>query len=176
MRTITVLGAGSWGTALAVLAARDLERTVDRLRREFELGEPYRDPGVAYFGLANAVFAIGDTAAAEGGTGADLPMLSPPAMQAGRYVASVILDEARGRRRKRKPFRYLDKGTMATIGRNSAVAQVGRLRLRGFVGWAAWPTPKSYLVENQTITVQTGRGKDNNWNNINTIPNCTGGW
>jgi catechol 2,3-dioxygenase-like lactoylglutathione lyase family enzyme len=45
----------------AVLAARDLEQTVDRLRAEFGLGEPYRDPGVAYFGLANAVFALGDT-------------------------------------------------------------------------------------------------------------------
>jgi Glyoxalase-like domain len=45
----------------AVLAARELEPTVDRLRGELELGEPYRDPGVAYFGLANAVFAIGDT-------------------------------------------------------------------------------------------------------------------
>jgi hypothetical protein len=44
-----------------VLAARDLERTVDGLQREFGLGEPYRDPGVAHFGLANAVFAIGDT-------------------------------------------------------------------------------------------------------------------
>jgi hypothetical protein len=45
----------------AVLAARDLEPTIERLRAEFDLGEPYRDPGVAYFGLANAVFAIGDT-------------------------------------------------------------------------------------------------------------------
>jgi hypothetical protein len=45
----------------AVLAARDLERTVERLRGELGLGEPYRDPAVAHFGLANAVFAIGDT-------------------------------------------------------------------------------------------------------------------
>lgn len=44
-----------------MLAARDLERAVGRLQREFGLDEPYRDPGVAYFGLANAVFAIGDT-------------------------------------------------------------------------------------------------------------------
>lgn len=44
-----------------MLAARDLESTVARLRDEFDLGEPYRDPGVAYFGLENAVFAIGDT-------------------------------------------------------------------------------------------------------------------
>lgn len=45
----------------AVLAARDLKQTVERLRAELGLGEPYRDPGVAHFGLANAVFAIGDT-------------------------------------------------------------------------------------------------------------------
>jgi catechol 2,3-dioxygenase-like lactoylglutathione lyase family enzyme len=45
----------------AVLAARDLKQTVERLRGELGLREPYRDPGVAHFGLANAVFAIGDT-------------------------------------------------------------------------------------------------------------------
>lgn len=45
----------------AVLAARDLEQTLERLRAELGLGEPYRDPAVAHFGLANAVFAIGDT-------------------------------------------------------------------------------------------------------------------
>jgi hypothetical protein len=44
-----------------VLAARDLEPTVERLRHELDLGKPYRDPAVAYFGLANAVFAVGDT-------------------------------------------------------------------------------------------------------------------
>jgi hypothetical protein len=45
----------------AVLAARDLEPTIARLRDELALGEPFRDPAVAHFGLANAVFAIGDT-------------------------------------------------------------------------------------------------------------------
>ncbi len=45
----------------AVLAARDLEGTIAQLREEHGLGEPYRDPAVEYFGLANAVFAIGDT-------------------------------------------------------------------------------------------------------------------
>jgi hypothetical protein len=44
-----------------VLAARDLEPTVERLRCELGLGEPYHDPGVQYFGLSNAVFAVGDT-------------------------------------------------------------------------------------------------------------------
>lgn len=45
----------------AVLAAHDLEKVVERLRRGLGLGEPYRDPAVAHFGLANAVFAVGDT-------------------------------------------------------------------------------------------------------------------
>ena len=45
----------------AVLAARELEPAIERLQGEFGLGEPYRDPAVAYFGLENAVFAIGDT-------------------------------------------------------------------------------------------------------------------
>lgn len=45
----------------AVICARDLEPTVERLRSELGLGEPYRDPEVGYFGLENAVFAIGDT-------------------------------------------------------------------------------------------------------------------
>ena len=45
----------------AVLAARELDPVVERLRREFGLGEPFSDPAVAYFGLRNAVFAIGDT-------------------------------------------------------------------------------------------------------------------
>jgi hypothetical protein len=45
----------------AVLAARELDPTVERLQRDLGLGEPYHDPGVAHFGLANAVFAVGDT-------------------------------------------------------------------------------------------------------------------
>ena len=81
------------------------------------------------------VFAIGDVA----GERDELPMLSPPAMQEGRYVARLIRRRlAGGRDEDRPPFRYLDKGTMATIGRNAAVADVHGLRLTGFVGWAAW--------------------------------------
>jgi NADH dehydrogenase len=83
------------------------------------------------------VYVIGDAAsiATEGG---ELPMLSPPAMQAGRYVARSILSRAGGHRGRRAPFRYVDKGTMATIGRRAAVADVHGLRLRGTVGWLAW--------------------------------------
>lgn len=83
-------------------------------------------------GAANA-FAIGDVAAARDRHGDVLPMISPPAMQAGRYVAREIVDG-----RARKPFRYRDKGTLATIGRHAAVGQVWRLRFRGFPGWLVW--------------------------------------
>lgn len=85
-------------------------------------------------------YAIGDLASVADGDD-ELPMLGPPAMQAGRYVAKRILegagrDPARG---QPPPFRYRDKGTMATIGRSAAVAQIGtRIRLTGFVGWVAW--------------------------------------
>jgi len=81
------------------------------------------------------VFAIGDLAGARDGE-AVLPMLIPVAMQAGRHAAGCIgeLVNSRGAR----AFRYKDPGIMATIGRNSAVAQLGRVRLSGFLGWAMW--------------------------------------
>lgn len=80
-------------------------------------------------------FAIGDIASyvQDGG---EVPMLSAPAMQEGRDVVDTILRAMRGE--ALVPFRYRHKGAMATIGRNAAVAQLGRLSLTGFVGWVAW--------------------------------------
>ncbi|TME04369.1 MAG: NAD(P)/FAD-dependent oxidoreductase [Chloroflexi bacterium] len=81
------------------------------------------------------VFVIGDLAGASDGT-AMLPMLIPVAMQAGRHVADSISDMvANGGARA---FRYKDPGIMATIGRNSAVAQLGWVHLSGFLGWLMW--------------------------------------
>jgi len=60
-------------------------------------------------------------------------------MQQGRYVARSILAELEGRTPP-APFRYRDKGTMAVIGRNHAVADVKGLQLTGFVAWVAWLT------------------------------------
>lgn len=92
------------------------------------------------------VFAIGDAASVAAGA-SELPMLSPPAMQEGRYVARLIAGAARGRAIDEvKPFRYVDKGTMATIGRNAAVVQLGRMRLRGFLGWATWLTVHLWYI------------------------------
>ena len=86
---------------------------------------------------AQRAFALGDTAGPEQ-DGEELPMLSAPAMQAGRYVARAIHADLMGRQPVR-PFRYFDKGTMATIGRNAGIAHLrGGLELTGFLGWLAW--------------------------------------
>ena len=81
------------------------------------------------------VFVIGDLAGPVDG-GAPLPMLIPVAMQEGKHVAATIRDVLRGYGATN--FRYKDPGIMATIGRNSAVAQLGPVRLTGFLGWLMW--------------------------------------
>jgi NADH:ubiquinone reductase (H+-translocating) len=82
-------------------------------------------------------YALGDAAAAEQ-DGSELPMVSAPALQAGRYVARAFRADLRGNGAG-PPFRYSDRGRMATIGRNAAVAQLrGGLELTGFAGWLAW--------------------------------------
>jgi len=81
------------------------------------------------------VFVIGDMAEVIQ-DGAPLPMLAPVAIQQGHWAAENI--EALIRGQAPRPFRYRDKGIMATIGRNAAVAQIGRLHLAGFPGWVVW--------------------------------------
>lgn len=79
------------------------------------------------------VFAIGDMVRVGPVT---LPGVAPVAMQQGRYAARVV--EARLEGRPTKPFRYRDKGNLATIGRASAVADIKGLHLSGFLAWMAW--------------------------------------
>jgi NADH dehydrogenase len=80
-------------------------------------------------------FVIGDVSATTAGE-AVLPMLIPVAMQEARWVARAIRRMVSGG--SPEPFRYRDPGIMATIGRNSAVAQLGPVHLSGFLGWAMW--------------------------------------
>jgi NADH:quinone reductase (non-electrogenic) len=82
-----------------------------------------------------AAFVIGDLAGASV-EGAPLPMLIPVAMQEGKQVAATIAELVRNG--GAKAFRYKDPGIMATIGRNSAVAELGAVRLSGFLGWLMW--------------------------------------
>ncbi len=82
------------------------------------------------------IFAIGDMIHFPGEDGALLPGVAPVAMQQGRYVAAVI--QARMEGRSSAGFRYKDKGSLAVIGRNSAVAVFGRLQIAGFLAWVTW--------------------------------------
>lgn len=87
------------------------------------------------------VFVIGDLAAVTDARGQPVPGVSPAAMQMARHVARLVrreLDEPKYSPKARPPFRYFDKGTMATIGRSAAVAQIGRLEFSGFPAWLAW--------------------------------------
>ncbi|HEX4033487.1 MAG TPA: NAD(P)/FAD-dependent oxidoreductase [Solirubrobacteraceae bacterium] len=84
------------------------------------------------------VFALGDMVrvrAADGSLMA-LPGVAPVAIQQGRFVARAVRARLAGR--AVKPFRYHDKGNLATIGRGAAVADIHRLRLSGFIAWATW--------------------------------------
>jgi NADH:ubiquinone reductase (H+-translocating) len=79
---------------------------------------------------------IGDLANFSHQTGEPLPGVSPVAIQQGRQAARNILRMIRGE--KPRPFRYFDKGSMATIGRNKAVADLKFFHLSGFFAWLAW--------------------------------------
>jgi len=93
------------------------------------------------------VFVIGDAAAfVPAGASQCLPGVSPVAMQQGRFVARQIARSLAGAPRQR--FKYVDKGSMATIGRSRAVAQIGKLQLSGFLAWMAWLTVHIfYLID-----------------------------
>ncbi len=82
------------------------------------------------------IFAIGDIAGFVGENGRMLPMVAPVALQQGRYVAQQIKRLAAGQ--ELKPFKYLDKGSMATIGRHKAIVEVKNLRMTGIPAWYAW--------------------------------------
>jgi len=82
------------------------------------------------------LFVIGDLALFTHQGGVALPGVAPVAMQEGRYVAHAILD--RLRMRDTKPFHYVNKGNLAVIGRNAAVADLGFLQIDGFFAWLIW--------------------------------------
>ena len=91
------------------------------------------------------IHVIGDLASVTQ-DGKVLPGVAPVAMQQGRYVADLLVRKLRGQ--AMRPFRYFDKGSLATIGRNRAVAQFGRLHVSGFPAWFLWVfVHLMYLVE-----------------------------
>lgn len=82
------------------------------------------------------IFVIGDLAIFTHQGGQPLPGVAPVAIQQGRHAARNILRAVKGE--PAEPFHYVDKGSLATIGRASAVADLGRLKFSGFFAWLAW--------------------------------------
>jgi NADH dehydrogenase len=82
------------------------------------------------------VFVVGDLASLAGADGNPLPGVAQVAIQQGRWASANILRTIRGQ--AMQPFRYRDYGTMATIGRNHAIADIHGYRLAGFPAWVAW--------------------------------------
>lgn len=93
------------------------------------------NPDLSIPGFPN-VFVIGDAAFCKDKEGNQLPGVAPVAIQQGKYVAKLI--KRNEPTDKRKPFVYFNKGNMATIGKNKAVATVGKLQLSGYFAWLAW--------------------------------------
>jgi len=91
------------------------------------------------------IFVIGDLAHIEQ-DGKPVPGVAPAAMQQGAYVAKLIRERLRGQ--TLPPFHYRDKGSLAVIGRNAAVAQIGSLHISGLLAWLTWLLVHlMYLVE-----------------------------
>jgi len=90
------------------------------------------------------VFVLGDQAHCKGSDGKPLPGLAPVASQQGKYVTKVIA--CRLQNKACAPYQYLDKGHMATIGRNKAIAEIGPIRMTGIIAWLAWLVVHIYYL------------------------------
>ncbi len=93
------------------------------------------EPDLSIPGFKN-IFVIGDMVWLLQENGEPVPGVSPAAMQMGRATALNILGDAKGETRKN--FRYVNKGTMATIGRSKAIAEAAGLKFKGFIAWLMW--------------------------------------
>ncbi len=103
-----------------------------------EVGPDLRVPGQP------GVSVIGDAALALDAHGKPLPGLAPVAKQQGGYIARAILGRLHGRRPR--PFAYRDYGTLATIGRNKAVAELGPVHLAGRPAWLMWAAAHIFFL------------------------------
>ena len=101
-------------------------------------------PDLSLDGAPN-IFIIGDTASVIGADGKPTPGLAPAAKQQGAYVGRVIKEKIAGRAAP-GPFRYMDFGSLATVGRNDAVVEFGGFRLTGFLAWLFWCVIHIYFL------------------------------
>jgi NADH dehydrogenase len=129
-RTV-VWAAGVRAASLATTLAQRTNAPTDRL------GRLIVEPDLSLPDHPN-IFVIGDMAHFAHQNGTPLPGVAPVATQQGQYVAQRIRRLMAGDTTTPSPFRYLDKGNMAVIGRKAAVAQVGRLHFTGWFAWLMW--------------------------------------
>lgn len=134
IRAATVLwAAGVQASPLGKATALEVDRQ----------GRVVVEPDLSVKGHPN-VFVLGDQACFTHQTGKPLPGTAPVAMQQGHYVARLIRDELANK--ARQPFKFTDKGQMATIGRSRAIVEVGRLKMAGFVAWLMWLVVHIYYL------------------------------
>lgn len=117
--------ASAFGEVLAARTGAELDRG-GRVRVQPDLSLSERPE----------IFVIGDLARCRDGKGREVPGLAPAAIQQGEYVARLL--QRRLRDKPVKPFVYTDKGSMAVIGRNRAVANLSWFRMSGFGAWLLW--------------------------------------
>ncbi|HMJ09107.1 MAG TPA: NAD(P)/FAD-dependent oxidoreductase, partial [Pyrinomonadaceae bacterium] len=98
-------------------------------------GRVFVEPDLTIPGFTN-IFVIGDMASLKQENGEPVPGVSPAAMQMGTNAAQNIIRDIKGE--PRKNFRYVDKGTMATIGRSKAIADIRGWKFSGFIAWLMW--------------------------------------
>jgi NADH dehydrogenase len=91
-----------------------------------------------------SIYVAGDMNFLEYRDGRPHPQVAPTAMQQGALAARNILRELHGQ--EKRPFRYKDKGNMATLGRSHAIAELGNLKMRGFPAWGAWLAVHLYYL------------------------------
>lgn len=132
----TVLwAAGVAASSVGAMLGAPLDKA-GRVRVDEDLGVP---------GHAG-VFVIGDLACVVRPDGSPVPGVAPAAKQMGEYVGAMIARQLRGDDRPRPPFRYRDAGSVATIGRMAAVAQLDKLRLSGLPAWIVWLLVHIYFL------------------------------
>ena len=130
-RTV-VWGAGVTGNGLGARLAESVGLETDR-------GGRLEVSGDLTIAGRDDIRVIGDIARVPiGDAGATVPGVAQGAIQMGTYAGRAIAARVAGRAPTKKPFRYFDKGSLATVGRGKAVLDMGRLHLAGFLGWLVW--------------------------------------
>lgn len=121
--------AGVKASPMAEVLSKRLEAPLDRVGRVIVA------PDLSIPGHPD-VFVVGDLASFSHQNGKPLPGVAPVAMQEGEYIAALLQQRLEGK--ELPPFRYVDRGSLAVIGRNAAVVDLGFIKFSGFLAWLTW--------------------------------------